>query len=402
VNDSLRIALLLDPLTIHLEDPLRLRIKWANHAPQLARELLGRGHTVRGFGAPPGLVPRSGEDPSVEVEGKRTSRRIAGKLRSFAPDVVIAYDALSPAGLRGARVARKTGASLILVEAARRGGGRRRERALQMIGEKLWGRYVRHATDALITLDPVARDQALRMGFDPERISTVPHGVSLSRFRPGLTSTIVARHRIGGRILLYVGPLREKLGLGVLISAFAQTVGQRSDWNLVLAGEGSALPQLRAMVDRLGISAHVHWPGRPRREEIAGLMGASTLFACPALDGSVVGRQVTRALACGLPVIASDLPRLQVLVEHQHDGLLAAPGDDVAWAEAIRIAAGSPAARGRWAANARRKAEEQLGWAAVAERFEEILFAVRELREPHATPHRSLPRSDSGLDTRAS
>jgi hypothetical protein len=61
VSDSLRIALLLDPLSVYLEDPLNLRFKWGNHAPQLAQELLSRGHSVRGFGAPPGFIPRSGD-----------------------------------------------------------------------------------------------------------------------------------------------------------------------------------------------------------------------------------------------------------------------------------------------------------------------------------------------------
>ena len=126
-------------------------------------------------------------------------------------------------------------------------------------------------------------------------------------------------------------------------------------------------------------------------------MGASTLLACPALDDSVMGRQVTRALACGLPVIASDLPRLRVLVEHQHNGLLAPPGDDGAWAEAIRLAAGSPAARTRWAINARRKAEEQFGWEAVAGRIEEILHAARERRDL-----RRSRRPEISLDSRAS
>jgi len=132
------------------------------------------------------------------------------------------------------------------------------------------------------------------------------------------------------------------------------------------------------MTDRLGIAARVHWPARPRREELAGLMGASTMFAAPAVDDSVMGRQVARALACGLPVLASDVPRLRVLVENQHSGLLVEPGDVEAWSETIRLAAGSPNARRRWAKNARLAAEERLGWEAVAREYELVLAAARE------------------------
>jgi len=92
VTRPLRIAILVDPFTLH--------VKGGDHAPELARELLGRGHTVRGFGAPDGVIPRSGADPSSDSASERPG--VAG----FAPDALIAYQSLSPAAWLGARVAR--------------------------------------------------------------------------------------------------------------------------------------------------------------------------------------------------------------------------------------------------------------------------------------------------------
>jgi glycosyltransferase involved in cell wall biosynthesis len=393
VTHSLRVALLLDPLSVSLDHSLNLRVKWGNHAPQLARELLGRGHTVRGFGAPPGLIPRSSE---LEFEAHET-RGVLSRLQAFQPNVLLSYDALSPAAMRGARMARKLDAPLVLVESALPGGGRWHERMLYKVGEWMWGPYVRKTASAVVALDTLAKRQALSEGFDASRVCIVPHGVDTSVFRPGLASTLVARHRIRGRILLYVGLLDEARGLEVLISAFSRTVGQRSDWNLVLAGEGQAKPQLRAMVGRLGIDDRVHWLTWPRREELPGLMGASTLLAVPARDDTVVGRQLGRALACGLPVIASDLPRLRGLTEHEENGLLAPAGDVEAWTQALRQAASSPVARKRWSANARRRAEESLSWASVASAFEDIFLQARDRApqggaEPAGEPE---PRTES-------
>ena len=377
VVGSLRVALLLDPFSVVLEDPLGLRGKWWDHAPMLARELLGRGHSVRGFGAPPGLIPRSSEDAGAEggVEGP-SSRWV--RLRTFRPDVLVAYDALSPAAVRGARMARKLGAALVLVEEGLPDGGRWYQRALARTGELLWGRYVRNTADVLLALDSIARDRALREGFADAVVSIVPRGVDLTQFRPGLTSTLVARNRIRGRSLLYVGRLEAHRGLEVLVSAFARTVGQRSDWNLVLAGDGSWGPRLRAMAHRLGVGSLVHWLPRPQREELPGLMGASTMLVVPARDERVVGRQIGRALACGLPVLASDLPRFRGLMEHEGTGLLVEPGSVDAWAEAIGRAATSPTLRRRWGEAGRRFAEERLGWSPVSERIEALLFEARE------------------------
>ena len=381
MSESTRVALLLDPLTLSLDPSFNLKVKWGNHAPAIARELLGRGYAVRGFGAPPGVIPRSSE---VEFEGSRTSAWWS-KLRTFSPDVLVAYDALSGAAFRGARMARKLNATLVLVEAALPGGGSWLDRTLARVGEKLYGRYVRRTARAVVAFDEVARRQALSEGFSPELVKVVRHGVDTQTFRPGLSSPLVARHRIRGRILLYVGRLTRGRGLEDLIAAFGRTLAQRPDWNLVLCGEGSGQPELRAMADRLGIAAHVHWMGFPRREELPGLIGASSIFATPARSDLVVGRQITRAMACGVPVLASDLPRLRGLVEHEETGLLVEPGNVEAWTEAIRRVASSPVARERWARNGRAKAERELSWQAVVDRFEEVFSEARG-HAPHPDP----------------
>ena len=134
--DLPRVALLLDPLSLSL-DARGLHVKWASHAPELARELLGRGYHVRGFGAPPGVIPRSSSDD----DGGDYGPLHVGKLRAFAPDVIVAYEALSPAALRGARMARSLGATLVLVEGAWRGGFPLKDRVLRrVLPQSLLGR----------------------------------------------------------------------------------------------------------------------------------------------------------------------------------------------------------------------------------------------------------------------
>ncbi len=360
----MRIALLVNPFT--------LRSKGGDHAPELARELLGLGHTVRGFGAPPGTIPRSGGAGGIATEGED-----GHGLLGFEPDAIIAYDALSPAAWLGARTARRVSAPLLLVEVGAKSDEHWRGRMLHRIGESLWGAYVRRTASSVVALDPIAYERAVRRGFDKRSVTVLPAGVDLNLYRPGLSSGIILRHHIRGRILLYAGYIDHNRGLDVLIAAFANTVGQRADWSLVIAGEGPAQPALRARIDRLGIGSRVHWVGRPRDEELPGLMSASTLLAVPALDDSVRGRQIPRAMACGLPVIAADQKSLRHFVEHDGWGLLAPPGDLTAWTEMLRRASMSPEARKRWGARARDTALEKLGWPTVARTFESLLLRAR-------------------------
>jgi glycosyltransferase involved in cell wall biosynthesis len=354
MSSPLRIAVLLNPFTLARES--------GDHAPRLSKELARIGHEVRVFGG--GVAPEGSSSDAL------TPRR-------FGPDAVLAYDALSPAAWLGARTARALSVPLVLVESGSRRGDGLVARACLAVGERLWGSSVRRTSSALVALDATASARAKAAGFPAERVVLLPHGVDAEAYRPGLASGLIQRHGIVGRILLYVGRIERNRGLHLLVQAFARTVGQRDDWSLVLVGEGSARGEIRALVDQLGIGARVHWLGRVEDQELPGLFSAGTLLAVPALDDSVRGRNIVRAMACGLPVIASDRAPVRALVEPDASGLLVPAGDVAAWVEALRRASMSPDARRRWGRRAREVALRRLAWPEVARLFESLLLAER-------------------------
>ncbi|MDF1837968.1 MAG: glycosyltransferase, partial [Planctomycetota bacterium] len=236
-NRHLRIALIVDPFT--------LRMKGGDHAPILSGELLGRGHRVRGFGAPPGVIPRSRFEKASQGDGLG--------VMGFGPDVIVVYDVLSPAGLHGAHCASKLGVPLVAVEEGFAGRGSWWEDTRRTVGEKLWGGYVRRRVDSIVALDDFALGEALRHGFDGEKVHVLGRGVDLEQFRPGLTSDLPASHGAHGLSLLYLGDLEEGYHLETVIQAFAATVGQREDWTLLLAGDGSLRAAFLAHASRLGV-----------------------------------------------------------------------------------------------------------------------------------------------------
>ena len=366
---ALRIALLVDPLTA--------LVKGARHAAELSLEFERRGHAVRVFGAPPSrlaLPDGSAEDaPSSADQGFAIGGRT---IEGFEPDVLVAYDALSPGAWVACRLARRRKLPLILLEAGQIGGGTALRRMLWSIGERLWGSYVRKTAHALVALDPVARQQAVDEGFDRDRIEILPHGVDLDVWRPGLLSERIYQHRIRGRILLHTGSLELRSGCELLIRAFAATVGQRGDWSLVIAGSRHIPPRLVAAAHRLGVSARVHFL-RVKEAELPALVSSCTLFAQPALDDRTGGLGVQRAMACGRPVLCSALPRMRFLVEDAEAGLVATAGDVAAWTEMLQRAAGAPVARERWGASGRKEAEKRFSWSRVGAAWEAVILGMR-------------------------
>ena len=365
MTSTLRIALLVDPITV--------LVKGARHALELTRELEARGHEVHVFGAPLSLLAVS----EPVSEGPELHPVRMGGVLGFEPDVVVAYDALSPVALIGSRVARRRRIPLVLVEAGRIADRSLAQRVLGKIGETLWGPYVRRTCAALVALDPVAREHALSEGFGPARIHTLPQGVDLERYRPGQPSPLVFEHRIGGRILLHAGSHESHAGLEMLIDAFARTVGQRGDWSLVLAGRRYAPPRLRACAHRLGVGARVHFL-KVSEADLPALFASSTLVAQPARDDRTSGLSTLRAMASARPVIASDLPRLRYVVEPEGSGLLVPAGDLNAWTRTLQRAASSPEARKRWGRRGRELVEERFSWRLLASDWERKLHEALE------------------------
>jgi glycosyltransferase involved in cell wall biosynthesis len=91
----------------------------------------------------------------------------------------------------------------------------------------------------------------------------------------------------------------------------------------------------------------------------------------------VRGKNIMRAMACGLPVLASDRPSLRALVEPETSGLLVAAGDVTAWTDALRRASMSPDARRRWGRRGREIAESRFSWSHVATTFESLILRAR-------------------------
>lgn len=386
MSAPLRVALLVDPIAARA--PLAARVKAARHALELAPALEAGGHVARVFGVP------SGWGPGQSVEGDPD--RVVRRLDSFQPDAVLAYDALSPAAWLGSRLARKRRVPLVLIEAGTFAQGSWVERAAWRLGEVLWGTFVRRAAGALVALDSVAREVALREGFRPETVHVLPHGVDVERYKPGLSSPLVARHRIRGRILLHPGPLDARSGAELLIQAFARTLGRRDDWSLVLACEDAVPQRLRACADRLGISARVH-AVQAAEDEVPGLLSASTLVALPYGDDAPLGSVAARALACGCPLLASDLPRLAHVVQSFAVGLLAAPANEMqAWVDTLRQAVSDPEARKRWSANARARAVSELDWRRVVPHLERIVRGAATRARTDSDPDDRLPVDRAG------
>jgi glycosyltransferase involved in cell wall biosynthesis len=164
--------------------------------------------------------------------------------------------------------------------------------------------------------------------------------------------------------VLSVGALIEKKGHDVLVRACARLAHEGFPVRCDVVGAGPLAPSLEALVRSEGAGEVVRLLGPKPQAEVRALLAQADVFALAcrrAGNGDLDGLPVSliEAMAVGVPVVTTDFSGIPDLVRDRVTGLLAAPGDDVAFARALRAALDGSVDRARMAAEARRWVEQE-------------------------------------------
>lgn len=156
--------------------------------------------------------------------------------------------------------------------------------------------------------------------------------------------------------LLSVGRLDSQKNPAVLIRAFGQLAGDFPEWRLRIAGEGSLRAELTRLIDELALRDKVQLAGSIEDMDIE---YANAHLFCLASRWEGFPNAVAEAMAHGLPVIGfAGCPGINSLVQHGHDGLLAAGNGDVAsLAHALCRLMSNPQERREFGLNSQRIAQ---------------------------------------------
>ena len=216
-------------------------------------------------------------------------------------------------------------------------------------------------------------DAVARFGLTRGSGRVVPNGVDLTE--EGSASVPASLARLGRPYLFALGRVVEKKGFDLLLAAFAALdAAHRDRMDVVLAGEGPALPGLRARAAELGIAGHVHFVGRLDRGEVAGAMAGAELLAVPSRL-EPFGIVILEAWRAGTAVVATDRGGPPELIADGVDGVLVDPFDPTAFTRALASLVDEPARRGALAGAGRARVAA-FDWPQVAERYREIYAEI--------------------------
>jgi glycosyltransferase involved in cell wall biosynthesis len=178
--------------------------------------------------------------------------------------------------------------------------------------------------------------ECVNLGIPTDKVSVQSMGVDTQRtFVPPPDDQASAR-----KGLLFVGRLVEKKGVSVLIDAIKILRDKDLAINLTIVGDGPDRESLEMQADRLGLASLITFTGAKPNPEIVAHYQQAKVLAFPAVvardgDQEGLGLVSVEALACGCPVIASDLPAIRDAVSHENNGLMVKPNSPGDLADAI-------------------------------------------------------------------
>lgn len=216
-------------------------------------------------------------------------------------------------------------------------------------------------------------------GHDPARLHVLRNGVDLQRFRPLPQADMRAELGVDGEpLLLSVGHLIERKGHHVAIEALAELGKTRPGTRLVIIGEGEERAALTALAARLGVADKVRLTGSlPNVELLKWYSAADVLLLCSSREGWA--NVLLESMACGTPVVATDIWGTPEVVGDAAAGRLVARREGRAFAAATAelLAAGVDRA-------ATRRYAEGFGWEATTQGQLALFRAIAAKEFAHA------------------
>lgn len=185
-----------------------------------------------------------------------------------------------------------------------------------------------HAADLITAKSRALCDNILDLDVPDRKIRVIPNGVDLELFRqiPMDRARSILGIPLGKKVILTVGSLDEVKGTSYLVDALGEMRKRGMDVpHLYLIGEGPLKRALLLQANEFGIDGSVVFLGQKPHEEIPLWMNAADVLCLPSIREGAPN-VILEALACGTPVVASNVGAIPKMID-RHNGRLARSKD---------------------------------------------------------------------------
>ena len=192
-------------------------------------------------------------------------------------------------------------------------------------------RWAMNRASSLVSVSSGLRDAMIQLGAAADKVTVLRNGVDLNLFRPLDAEPVRSQWGLKGPVLLSVGHLIKRKGHHLAICALSDLPG----WTLAIVGEGPERQSLERLVTELGLQTRVVFCGSQSHSALPTFYSAADILI---LASSREGwaNVLLEAMACGTPVVASNIPGNPEVVRDTRAGIIVEQNTAPCFASSIR------------------------------------------------------------------
>lgn len=303
---------------------------------------------------------------------------LGDKIQELKPDVVHVAGATTLTAIRVARLRKKfPNTKFIFTDTMSSAGGsfrRLRTDVMYPIFRYTFSGLVRKAADVLVAgSDDTKSLMSRKCGFPPERIEVISLGADDTIFRYSPEARDEVRANLGidnGRIVfIYTGKIVPSKGVHLLIEATKSLTKKYGNVTVLLVGAGppAYINEMKEKIKSAGLEENFIWHETVPNKELYKFYSAANIavWPCSVTIGTL------EAMACGLPVIVSNIPAATERVQY-NNGLVCNNGSISELPEQMEKLIVDRELRINMGRNGRKAIEENLNWRSIAKRYLEL------------------------------
>jgi glycosyltransferase involved in cell wall biosynthesis len=237
-----------------------------------------------------------------------------------------------------AKIAKKLGKPLVLTEHNTYIEYNNFWEVLEQLNDLTIGKQVVKEADKIIVVSNAIKNYTLSLGADPEKIEVIHNGVDLNRFRPLAKIKDEMRQKLGisrdATVVLSVRRLVYKTGIDTLIESAKIAIRKNPKIFFIVIGKGPEYENFKEKISKLGIQKNLKLMGFVSDEELPLYYNVADFFVLPSKSGEGLPLVALEAMACGLPLIATDVGGTSEVMNKKY-GKIVPPNSPIALAEAI-------------------------------------------------------------------
>ncbi len=234
--------------------------------------------------------------------------------------------------------------------------------------------FVLRRAEKIIITQPRYMESSPHLGRYKNKITVIPNGVDIQRFKP------IEVDKPGNTLsfLSILDQYHEYKGLNYLLRALKMVREEIPDIKLRVGGGGELIDSYREMAASLGLNDNVEFLGFIPEENLVEFYNESNIFILPSISPTQEGFGIVllEALACGKPVIATNIVGIAGEIKGVNAGIIVKIRDEKSLAESIIRIMQDKELAGKMGINGRRLVEEKYSWMRIAKMMEEVYESI--------------------------